>query len=107
MQAVVKHEVCLVEAREIVGLRNVLVRIDARSHEAVDLDALAADLARDVGDHAGGGQDAGLAVAVQRPLRSGVVDAPAAGHAQGNDQKQKHKQARKHDPNPGTGSSSS
>ena len=34
------------------------MRIDARAHEPGHLHALAADLSHDVGDHAGGGDDA-------------------------------------------------
>jgi hypothetical protein len=39
------------------------VRIDARTHETRDLDPVAAELARQIGNDAGGGDDAQLPVA--------------------------------------------
>ena len=54
----IEDDVRLGEGRKVVAVRLVEVRVDARTHQALDLGVLARDLAHDVGHHRAGGHRA-------------------------------------------------
>ena len=75
VQAVEEDEVGVVELLAVAGAGDVLVRIDARPHQRLDLHAVAADALDHVGDDGGGADDAnGRTLELGRAVAAGTAD---------------------------------